>query len=116
MYQTIAFGDTIRISVTRGSGIEIRSDDRRVPLDPSNTCYKIVERALAALRARARVLVEIEKRLPVQGGLGGASGNAVSALLGFERALGKALSGADRLRIAAEVGSDLPLFLIGVTV
>ena len=116
VYQTIALHDTIRISVTRGSGIEIRSDDRRVPLDPTNTCYKIVERARDALRARGRVLIEIEKHLPVQGGLGGASGNAVCALLAFERAVGKALSGADRLRIAADVGSDLPLFLVGGTV
>jgi len=116
VYQTIALHDTIRVSVTRGSGIEIRSHDRRVPLDPTNTCYKIVERAVDALRARGRVVVEIDKHLPVQGGLGGASGNAVSALLAFERALGKALSGADRLRLAAEVGSDLPLFLVGGTV
>jgi len=116
VYQTIALHDTICVSVTRGSGIEIKSDDRRVPLDATNTCYRVVERAVDALRARGRVRVEIEKRLPVQGGLGGASGNAVSALLGLERALGQALSAADRLRIVAEVGSDLPLFLIGGTV
>jgi len=56
------------------------------------------------------------KRLPVQGGLGGASANAVATLLGLERALRKSLSAAERLRIAAEVGSDLPLFLVGGTV
>ena len=71
---------------------------------------------MAALKARGRVVIEIDKRLPVQGGLGGASGNAVAAMLGLERAAGKKLSGAERLRIAAEVGSDLPLFLIGGTV
>ena len=69
-----------------------------------------------ALGARGRVVIEIEKRLPVQGGLGGASGNAVAALLGLERALKKRLPGPERLRIAAEVGSDLPLFLVGGTV
>ncbi|MFI5072588.1 MAG: 4-(cytidine 5'-diphospho)-2-C-methyl-D-erythritol kinase, partial [Terriglobales bacterium] len=81
-----------------------------------NTCYRIVERAMEALGARGRVVIEIEKRLPVQGGLGGASGNAVAALLGLEIALKKRLSLADELRIAGEVGSDLPLFLIGGTV
>jgi len=65
---------------------------------------------------RGRVVIEIEKRLPVQGGLGGASGNAVATLLALERALKKQLGGPERLRIAAEVGSDLPLFLIGGTV
>ena len=94
VYQTIALHDVIRVSVGRGSGIEIRCEDSRVPKDESNTCYRIVELAMAALRARGRVVIEIEKRLPVQGGLGGASGNAVAALLALERALKKQLSGA----------------------
>jgi 4-diphosphocytidyl-2-C-methyl-D-erythritol kinase len=116
VYQTIALYDVIRVSVGRGSGIEIRCDDPQVPRDDSNTCYRIVELAMAALKARGRVVIEIEKRLPVQGGLGGASGNAVAALLALERSLKKELSGPERLRIAAEVGSDLPLFLVGGTV
>src|SRR5207248_787582 len=90
--------------------------DPRVPCDATNTCANIVERAMHALKARGRATIEIEKRLPVQGGLGGASGNAVAALLGLERALKKRLSDAERLRIATEVGSDVPLFLIGGTV
>ncbi len=116
VYQTIALHDILRVQVVRGTGIEIRCEDARVPRDASNTCYRIVERAMAALRAKGRVVIEIEKRLPVQGGLGGASGNAVAALLGLERALKKQLSGPEKLRIAAEVGSDLPLFLVGGTV
>src|SRR3954470_8523853 len=116
VYQTIALHDLIRVSVERGSGVEIQCDDPRVPRDSTNTCWRIVERTMAALKARGRVVIEIQKRLPVQGGLGGASGNAVAALLGVERALKKRLSGPERLRIAAEVGSDLPLFLVGGTV
>ncbi len=116
VYQTIALHDVIRVSVERGSGIEIRCEDSRVPKDESNTCYRIVERAMVALKAHGRVVIEIEKRLPVQGGLGGASANAVATLLALERALKKQLPAPERLRIAAEVGSDLPLFLIGGTV
>ncbi len=116
VYQTLALHDMVRVSVGRGSGIEVRCDDPRVPKDSTNTCFRIVERAMQTLKARGRVIIEIEKRLPVQGGLGGASGNAVAALLGLELALKKELSGPERLRIAAEVGSDLPLFLVGGTV
>jgi 4-diphosphocytidyl-2-C-methyl-D-erythritol kinase len=116
VYQTVALHDVIRVQVVRGSGIEIRCTDPRVPTDESNTCYRIVERAMTTLKAKGRVVLEIEKRLPVQGGLGGASGNAVAALLGLELALKKHLSAAERLRIAAEVGSDVPLFLVGGTV
>jgi 4-diphosphocytidyl-2-C-methyl-D-erythritol kinase len=87
-----------------------------VPRDSSNTCFRIAERATDALKARGRVIIHIEKRLPVQGGLGGSSGNAVATLLALELALKKRLREPEKLRIAAEVGSDLPLFLIGGTV
>ncbi len=116
VYQTIALHDIIRVQVKRGDGIEIRCADPRVPKDSSNTCWKIVERAMAALKAQGRVVIEIEKRLPVQGGLGGASGNAVAALIALENAVKKRLTEPERLRIAAEVGSDLPLFLVGGTI
>jgi len=116
VYQTIGLHDVIRVQVKRGSGIEIRCEDPRVPADATNTCFDIVEGAMAALEVQRRIVVEIEKRLPVQGGLGGASGNAVAALLGLQIALKRQLPGSERLRIAAEVGSDVPLFLVGGTV
>jgi 4-diphosphocytidyl-2-C-methyl-D-erythritol kinase len=163
IYQTLALHDVVRIEVHSGSGVEIRCNDPRVPLDESNTCYKVAERMLrlvekqiprglkparddnekgvasgaaeaaplqgkisgaieaAPLQNRThtgagRIVIEIEKRLPVQGGMGAASSNAIAAMLGLERALGVQLAMADKLRIAAEVGSDLPLFLIGGTV
>src|SRR5882724_8541695 len=116
VYQTIELHDRLRIRVTKGKGVEIRCTDERVPKDSSNTCWRIAERTMAALEATGRVIIEIEKRLPVQGGVGGASGNAVATLLGIERALKKQLPGNERLKIAAAVGSDLPLFLVGGTV
>ena len=61
-------------------------------------------------------MITIEKRLPVQGGMGAASSNAVATMMALERVLGVQLAPAERQRIAAEVGSDLPLFLIGGTV
>ena len=116
VYQTIALHDVIRVTVGRGRGIEILSQDPRVPLDSSNTCYRIAERVTDEFGAKGKVTVEIEKHLPVQGGLGAASSNAVATMIGLEQALRKSLTGATRLRIAAEVGSDLPLFLLGGTV
>jgi 4-diphosphocytidyl-2-C-methyl-D-erythritol kinase len=116
VYQTIALHDRLRVEVARGTGIEVRSSDPRVPCDESNTCWRMAERVMTALKARGRVVIHVEKRLPVQGGLGGASSNAVATLLALERAVGKQLPSTERLRLAAEVGSDLPLFLIGGTV
>jgi 4-diphosphocytidyl-2-C-methyl-D-erythritol kinase len=115
IYQTIALHDVIRVDIARGSGIEIQCADSRVPRDASNTCYRIAEHVLDALAAKGRVRIEIEKRLPVQGGLGAASSNAVATMIALERALKKSLAPAVRLGIAASVGSDLPLFLVGGT-
>ena len=63
--------------------------------------------------SRPRLTIHIEKNLPVQGGLGAGSANAAAALIGLERELRLALPEADRLELAAEVGSDVPLFLLG---
>jgi 4-diphosphocytidyl-2-C-methyl-D-erythritol kinase len=116
IYQTIAMHDVVRVEVRQGSGIEIRCADRRVPTDEGNTCYRVAERVMRTLHGGGKVVIEIEKRLPVQGGLGAASSNAVATMIGLERELGEPLRPQDRLRIAAAVGSDLPLFLIGGTV
>ena len=52
----------------------------------------------------------------MQGGLGAASSNAVATMLALEKELKQQLAPEERLRIASEVGSDLPLFLVGGTV
>ena len=116
IYQTLALHDVIHVDVQPGEGIEIRCSDPRVPRDRSNTCYNIAERVMKSANARGKLLIEIEKRLPVQGGLGAASSNAVATMLALERALDVQFDLAEKLRLAAEVGSDLPLFLIGGTV
>jgi len=73
----------------------------------------MVERCLARLDILAEVEVHIEKNLRVQGGMGAGSANAAAALIGLERELGVALPGVERLQLAAEIGSDVPLFLLG---
>ncbi|HEX6495741.1 MAG TPA: 4-(cytidine 5'-diphospho)-2-C-methyl-D-erythritol kinase [Acidobacteriaceae bacterium] len=114
VYQTIALHDLVTVTARRAAThISITSNDERVPTDARNTAWKMTERALAVLGVAAEVTIHIEKRLPVQGGLGAGSANAAAALLGLERELGAALSADDRMRVAAEVGSDVPLFLLG---
>ncbi len=116
LYQTISLHDRLRIDLARGTGVEIRSKDPRVPEDESNTCWRMAERAMKTLKARGRVVIQVDKSLPVQGGMGGASSNAIATLLAIERLVGKELAPEERLLLAAEVGSDLPLFLVGGTV
>jgi 4-diphosphocytidyl-2-C-methyl-D-erythritol kinase len=116
VYQTIDFCDSIRVSAGPGTGIEIRCKNPQVPQDESNTCWRVAERVMKTLKQRKRLLIQIEKNLPVQGGLGAGSSDAVATMLALERELGLPLSPDDKLAIATEVGSDLPLFLVGGTV
>jgi 4-diphosphocytidyl-2-C-methyl-D-erythritol kinase len=118
-YQTLEAHDLVTVDARLAveTCIRITSDDTRVPTDSTNTAWKMVDRALQALAVDADVHIHIEKRLPVQGGIGAGSANAVAALMGLERELARggvgALAQAEKLRIAADVGSDVPLFLIG---
>ena len=116
VYQTIALHDVIRVTTGRGQGIQIACEDPRVPLDSSNTCYRMAALVLEELGASGSIKIEIEKRLPVQGGMGAASSNAVATMFALERVFKKSLAGEARLRIASQVGSDLPLFVLGGTV
>jgi 4-diphosphocytidyl-2-C-methyl-D-erythritol kinase len=150
VYQTLEIHDVVTVTARTApvTSLRITSNDSRVPTDERNTAWKIVLLALEDLKLSAEVSIDIEKRLPVQGGLGAGSGNAVAALMGLEKELEKQGSGireqgsefkpdsasrrvgeltgqaggsfgsllTRQLAIAAKVGSDVPLFLIGGTV
>ncbi|GAC1356634.1 MAG: hypothetical protein NVSMB3_02930 [Acidobacteriaceae bacterium] len=117
LYQTLAEHDLVTVRawpVLAGeTRITLTTNHPYVPRDGRNTAWKMVERVLTRLGVAAEVEIHIEKNLPVQGGLGAGSANAAAALIGLERELGEALSDAARLEVAAGVGSDVPLFLLG---
>jgi 4-diphosphocytidyl-2-C-methyl-D-erythritol kinase len=128
VYQTLALYDVLTVEVRPAdeTRIALSSNDERVPTDERNTAWKMVSWALEELGAKAEVHIHIDKRLPVQGGMGAGSANAVAALVGLEAELGQRVSksasqrvsgaagwAAKRLELAARVGSDVPLFLIG---
>jgi 4-diphosphocytidyl-2-C-methyl-D-erythritol kinase len=115
VYQTLALHEWVTVEARMASAtrITLGSTHPRVPSDARNTAWRMVERCLEMLDLRAEVHIHIDKQLPVQGGLGAGSANAVAALIGLERELDRRLSPPDRLRVAAEIGSDVPLFLLG---
>ena len=137
VYQSLELFDVVTVTAhpAETTALRLTSNDTRVPTDHRNTAWKMVELALQSLNLTAAVEIHLEKRLPVQGGLGAGSANAVAALIGLEAELGIATNGiatnlgapsferpllegwdSTRLKIAAKVGSDVPLFLIGGTV
>jgi 4-diphosphocytidyl-2-C-methyl-D-erythritol kinase len=118
LYQTLDLHDLVTVTAKRlASGgetqITLTTNHPFVPRDGRNTAWRMVERCLDRLGIAAEVEIHIEKRLPVQGGMGAGSANAAAALFGLERELGVALPEEERLELAAEIGSDVPLFLLG---
>ena len=115
VYQTLGLHEWVTVEARMASAtrITLGSTHPHVPTDARNTAWRMVERCLEMLDLRAEVHIHIDKKLPLQGGLGAGSANAVAALIGLERELDRRLSPPDRLRVAAEIGSDVPLFLLG---
>jgi 4-diphosphocytidyl-2-C-methyl-D-erythritol kinase len=95
VYQTLELYDVVTVSVTSKQyevpakpSIRLTTNNNRVPTDSRNTVWKMAELVLQDAGLTAQVEIHIEKRLPVQGGLGAGSANAVAALLGLETELG----------------------------
>ena len=111
--QTISLHDTLHISVTSGNESVFSCNDASVPADATN----LILRAGAALRERfsgtGGYRIELEKRIPPQGGLGGGSSNAAITLLALNQLWELGASRGDLMELAAKLGADVPFFLDG---
>jgi 4-diphosphocytidyl-2C-methyl-D-erythritol kinase len=89
VYQTLEVYDLVTVTARPAAvtALRLTSNNSRVPTDAHNTAWKMAALALDALGLTAEVEIHIEKRLPVQGGLGAGSANAVAALIGLETEL-----------------------------
>src|ERR1700748_238027 len=115
VYQTLSLHEwvTVEAHPAGDTRITLTSTHPRVPTDATNTAWRMLERCLERLGLHAQVHIHIDKQLPLQGGLGAGSANAVAALIGLEQELNRLLPPPARLQMAAEIGSDVPLFLLG---
>jgi 4-diphosphocytidyl-2-C-methyl-D-erythritol kinase len=106
VFQTISFADEILLS--ESESFSFRCDDPSVPDDDRN----LVVRAARAVGSPP-VAIDLRKRIPAGGGLGGGSSNAASTLLALDRMF--SLHRTDLADIALSLGSDVPFFLVGGT-
>ena len=112
--QSISLHDLLTFELLE-DGIGLNCDDLDVPVDETN----LITRAAEALRAEFRIAdgarIELKKRIPMGGGLGGGSSNAAVTLIGLSR-LWSLDPGAVKLHAIAEgLGADVPFFLHGGT-
>jgi 4-diphosphocytidyl-2-C-methyl-D-erythritol kinase len=109
--QTISLCDRIRLK-RAGKGLRLRC--RNFPdSGPSNLAWQAADLFLRRVRPRGGLEIELEKRIPVGGGLGGGSSDAAAVLLGACRLFGVRPATEELLGWAAELGSDVPFFILG---
>lgn len=117
VFQALSLHDVLDC-IPRPGPFAIECDTAGVPLDRSNLIWKAAQALWRSLRREGEVrdvVVRLEKRIPLQAGLGGGSADAAGALIGLARAWRVPLQPSQFTDIAATLGADVPFFLSGGT-
>ncbi|MDZ4046404.1 MAG: 4-(cytidine 5'-diphospho)-2-C-methyl-D-erythritol kinase [Rhodoglobus sp.] len=116
-YQAVSLYEDVRaypaddFSVSVSGTVELS----RVPTDGSNIAIKAARLLAARTGYRGGVRLEIDKHVPVTGGMGGGSADAAATLLACDSLWGTAFPREDMLELAAELGADVPFAFTGGT-
>ena len=112
--QEIELKDTIIIE-ERNKGIEIKSNNKDLPLDSNNLVYKAWEKIVDKVGENRGVSINIDKQIPIAAGLAGGSSNAGAVLKGLNQLWGLGLSQEELMDIGVEIGADVPFCIMGGT-
>ena len=111
LFQTLNFGDILTFSLSNHKKDEFTSEGIQLTLDFSQN---LIGKALFLFRNKIKkdffVKIHLQKRIPLQSGLGGGSSNAATTLLGLNCLLGNPLEQVELLELAEQLGSDVPFF------
>jgi len=116
LLQTTTLCDHLTFEARDDNLIEIICDASDIPTDETN----LIHRAAVRLRERYQVKnagarIELTKRIPAGGGLGGGSSDAAIALLGLARLWQIETSKNELVEIGKKIGADVPFFFTGGT-
>ncbi len=116
VFQTIELHDTI-VCAERSGPFRLTSRAADVPLDADNLIWKAASALWKAVGRAGDVRdthVTLQKKIPVQAGLGGGSADAAAAIHALARLWGGAPLTLLR-EVGATIGADVPFFLSGGT-
>jgi 4-diphosphocytidyl-2-C-methyl-D-erythritol kinase len=109
LVQMVDLYDDLRFTrIEQGIELEVAGAD--LPTDERN----LVWRAADLMQCRAGcggVRIELQKRIPIEAGLGGGSSDAATTLVGLNNLYGLRIQRQELSNWAAELGSDVPFFL-----
>lgn len=112
--QEINLYDTIELK-EQSSGITIHTNHPDLTNGKSNLIYKAADLFKKHYHINKGVHINLTKRIPIGGGLGGGSSNAAYTLKGLNQLWDMKLSKIELAALAAKLGSDVPFFIYGKT-
>jgi 4-diphosphocytidyl-2-C-methyl-D-erythritol kinase len=115
VFHAIDLADRLTVVRAEGESITLRTHGRPCPDDPSNLVWKAAEAYFARTRRRFGIVVDLEKRVPSGAGLGGGSSDAAAMLVALNLLADERCDDAGLRECAANLGSDVPFFLLGGT-
>jgi len=116
VFQAISLFDNLKISRSNKFEIDLKGDYvNGVPTDQSNLVYKAVQLMSEKFNTDPSLEIEINKSIPVAGGMAGGSADAAATLLGIDQLYGLGLSKDELSEVARNLGSDVPFMLHGGT-
>jgi 4-diphosphocytidyl-2-C-methyl-D-erythritol kinase len=110
LVQCISLADDVTVQAT-GSGIAVSVAGQWAPEGRENICHRAAELFQARAGRPAGVAIHLAKRIPAGRGLAGGSSDAAATLRGLSELADQPLAEEELAAIAAELGSDVPLFL-----
>ena len=113
--QTVSLHDTIEMRPMDQPQIILSCNDRSLSLGEDNLVIRAATALQKAFAPHLGARVHLQKRIPLQAGLGGGSSDAAMTLIGLARLWQLNPAKEDLLAIASQLGADVPLFLLGGT-
>ena len=109
----VPIGIADRLAIEEAETWTFSCDDPTVPGDERNLVVRAARLFFAETGMRGNVRVRLEKKIPHGAGLGGGSSDAAAALRLLDRFYETGLDRETLMRLAAELGSDVPVFVDG---
>jgi len=108
----LELADCVELEATIDPGVRLEVEgDCMVPADSSNLCWRAAEVLRREAAPRGGVRIGLDKRIPAGAGLGGGSADAAAVLRGLNELWGRPLDEPALVRLAGEIGSDVPFGL-----
>ena len=112
-FQLINLFDDMLIEKTSNKNINVKTNASLSIDGKKNIVFKAIEALSEYTGKEISCDVNIEKNIPIGGGLGGGSSNAAAALIGTNVLFQLGLSSENLREIGVKLGADVPFFIYG---